>query len=165
MFGNQRIFAIGRHNNRYKGGISSYSGSENFFFNIFYKRGLEKLPFVTPRELTSITGKIVSMSLVLGNITKLMTKYLYSSVECKLGWDTTMNISKHPGTLMELKFWLDNVSRLNYKILISYETPKVVSYSDASTFACGAIMLSCDNAVAHRMWSQEERDTSFFVAY
>ena len=61
---------------------------------------------------------------------------------------------------VELKFWLDNVSRLNIKLLFSYETPKVVSHSDASSLACGAIMSSCDHVVAHRMWSQEEREKS-----
>ena len=100
------------------------------------------------------------MSFVLGNFTKLMTKYLYASVECRLGWDTPMNLSSHPGTLMELKFWLDNVTRLNNKILFSYETPKVLGYSDASSFACGAIMLSCDHVMTHSMWNQEEREKS-----
>ena len=36
-----------------------------------------KLSLVTPNDLSSVAGKIVSISLVLGSITKLMTKYLF----------------------------------------------------------------------------------------
>ena len=41
------------------------------------------LPLLTARQLASFTGKIISMSPVMGNIVNLMTKRCYKVIQCR----------------------------------------------------------------------------------
>ena len=41
---------------------------------------LSKLPFITARLLAQVTGRIISMSPVIGNVTRLMTRYCYMTI-------------------------------------------------------------------------------------
>jgi hypothetical protein len=38
---------------------------------------LSEFPLITARNLAQVTGKIISMSPVIGNISRLMTRYCY----------------------------------------------------------------------------------------
>jgi hypothetical protein len=42
---------------------------------------LSKLPFITAQLLAQVTGRIISMSPVIGNVTRLMTRYCYMTIE------------------------------------------------------------------------------------
>ena len=55
--------------------------------------------------LARITGKIISMSPVLGNLTRIMTRYLYWAINCRSGWSTYISICDCLEVVEELQFW------------------------------------------------------------
>jgi hypothetical protein len=42
---------------------------------------------VSARQVSAVAGKIISMSIVLGNVTRLMTRFLYAFISCSATWD------------------------------------------------------------------------------
>ena len=73
------------------------------------------LPFVSPRFIASIVGKIISMSPVIGNVT-LMSRFLQSAVALSDHWDFVIDLSKfqyYQQCLTEVKFWSSNIVSLN----------------------------------------------------
>ena len=99
-----------------------------------------KLPFVTPRFIASIVGKIISLSPCVGNVSLIMSRFLQSAVFFRHDWDTPLDLSRFqffPQCLDEVNFWLDNCVKLNCKKLFEYSQPVVIVCTDASDFACG----------------------------
>ena len=121
---------------------------------------LKNFPFFTERALAKITGKIISMSPIIGNISWLMTRSLYLTIEGRLSWDNPLDLRNNVNIFEELKFWRDNVKYLNVRKLLVRLPPRLLAYSDASNDACGAFIVSCDNIISHKMWSSEERSMS-----
>ena len=100
----------------------------------------DKLPFVTPRFIASIVGKIISLSPCVGNVSLIMSRFLQSAVFFRHDWDTPLDLSRFqffPQCLDEVNFWLDNCVKLNCKKLFEYSQPVVIVCTDASNFACG----------------------------
>ena len=120
---------------------------------------LKNVPFSTARALAKITGKIISMSPIIGNISRLMTRSLYLTIEGRLSWDNPLDLRNNVNIFEGLKFWRDNVKYLNVRKLLVRLPPRFLAYSDASNDACGAFV-SCDNIISHKMWSSEERSMS-----
>ena len=104
-------------------------------------------PCSTPRKLASVMGKIISMSTVLANVTRLMSRHTYHTIESRLTWDDVISVND-PDLLCELKFWVQNVSRLNCKKIFTSEIPEIISFSDASDTGCGST-LSVGNQICH----------------
>ena len=107
----------------------------------------DRLPFVTPRFLASIVGKIISLSPCVGNISLIMSRFLQSAVTFRDAWDTPLDLSRfqfYPQCLDEINFWLDNCSKLNCRKLFEYSRPVSVICTDASAFACGGHALFVD---------------------
>ena len=117
-------------------------------------------PLASPRKLCSIAGKILSMSFVVGNVSKLMTKGIFAAIESRMCWDTLLDISRFPRACNELKFWCENIRKLNRRLIFRQEPPKLITFSDASSVACGAVLLSCGNQIAHKTWNAEEKSMS-----
>ena len=63
---------------------------------------------VPARQLASIIGKIVSMSLGLGSITQLM---IYANRNKRTGWCQRLHLSKE--ALQELEFWANQLESFN----------------------------------------------------
>ncbi|CAC5368319.1 unnamed protein product [Mytilus coruscus] len=116
-----------------------------------------KLPGVTARNLARIAGRIISMSPVLGNVTRIITRQLYKLIESRSTWDTIFRMTDQE-IIGELMFWRKNVHSLNFKHLSEYKIPSVIMYSDASNFAAGAYSAcQLDNTVFHKMWTDMEK--------
>ena len=47
---------------------------------------IREMPQVPSRLLASVIGKIISMSLGLGPVTRLMTRSLYANLNCRTAW-------------------------------------------------------------------------------
>ena len=56
-------------------------------FIAFIDKFFQSAPYVTARDCASITGHIMSMSPVLGNLTRLRTRFLYKVVDSRSTWD------------------------------------------------------------------------------
>ncbi|VDI52010.1 Hypothetical predicted protein [Mytilus galloprovincialis] len=70
---------------------------------------------LSARRLAQVVGKIISMSPVIGNISRLKTRYSYMCIESRVSWDTVLNMEIPVQVKDELLFWLDNIKRVNVK--------------------------------------------------
>ena len=110
----------------------------------------------TARELAQVTGKVISLSPVVGNLTRLMTRHCYMSIETRSCWDNNLFLVYPSEILRELYFWRDNVKNVNCKKLVSYRPSSVVMYSDASNIACGAYSVEIESKVFHKIFNDFE---------
>ena len=120
---------------------------------------LQSAPYVTARECASIAGHIMSMSPVLGSLTRLKTRFLYKVIDSRSTWDFRFNIGLHNDCLSEIFFWKNNIVNLNSRPIMPYQAPFLLSFSDASNVACGAYLVGTEE-VSHRMWSSSEAEKS-----
>lgn len=120
----------------------------------------ENLPFVSARRLAQCSGKIISMSAVFGNLTRLMTRYIYKEIETRKSWDYKYKLHLENPCLEELKFWLKNISVRNKRYLSSYTPLGKIVFSDASSIAAGSYIVDCKDSVFHSMWSDDEKSKS-----
>ena len=117
---------------------------------------LNEFPYISARTLAQVVGRVISMSPVVGNVARIMTKFCYMAIETRLDWDKILQFSCSPHVLAELKFWYANIKNLNSKQLGSYTKASVIIYSDASNVAAGAYSVELENKLFHRMWEKSE---------
>ena len=73
----------------------------------------ETFPRITDRTLAHITGKIISMSPVIGNLSRLMTRYCYMAIVKRFSWDTLLVFDDVKKIESELYFWQSNINAIN----------------------------------------------------
>jgi len=66
---------------------------------------VKESPTVPARQLVSVIGKIISMSLGLGTNAQLMTRSLYASLYKRTAWCQKLQLSEEAN--QELEFWVD----------------------------------------------------------
>lgn len=109
---------------------------------------------VPVRKVASIVGQVISMSIVIGHISQIMTRYLSIDILGAFSWDSYIALSCE--SVEQLKFWKSNLKDLNIKdIYESHKCSKIV-YSDASSSGYGGYEVNTPNGVAHGLWSAEE---------
>lgn len=115
---------------------------------------------VSPRQLASLVGKIISAGAVFGNIARLMTRYCSISIAAAQDWDSVFLLDEY--CQRELVFWQDNAKKLNIKYINNNDTRKsnYVIYSDASSTGCGAHFDFNGEKVCHRQWDEHESQKS-----
>ena len=109
----------------------------------------------TARKLAAITGKIISISIVAGNVTSLMTKHLHMAICTRSSWDSFFTLSD--SEVEELLFWVNNIHDLKARPLCNTVNITRVVYSDASSTACGGYTVNVKDSVCHRTWSSVEQ--------
>ena len=86
------------------------------------KRSLESLILAgcaTYRELARLAGFIVSLSLAVGSIARLVTRQMYFLIQSRPSWDVSFAFSE--ALLQELKFWLQHIDSFNgYSIRVRF---------------------------------------------
>ena len=78
--------------------------------------------------------KIISMSAVLGNLARIITRHCQMSVAAAQDWDSVFLLDRY--CVVELEFWKNNLRSVNTRIVSDSVTPFVSIYSDASDVAC-----------------------------
>ena len=79
----------------------------------------EKLSFilqkklVSTRELASVTGSVISLSPVFGNLSRIMSRHCQISIAASPGWDSFSELD--PYCIAELQFWLSSIKKYNSK--------------------------------------------------
>ena len=63
------------------------------------------------REIASIIGRIISMSLAVGPISRLMTRRLYALLNSRSYWCQTLQVTLEAKE--EVKFWLAQIEFIN----------------------------------------------------
>ena len=81
--------------------------------------------------LARITGKIVSMALALGPVTRLMTRNLYTVLNARRSWCQHLLLTAD--AIEELSFWLEHINKFNGQNIWSKASAVQVVYSDASS--------------------------------
>ena len=109
---------------------------------------------VPARELASVIGKIISMSLALGPVTRLMTRNLYAVLNCRLAWCHRLTLSGEAH--QEIDFWLSEITNFNGRHIWPKPSAVRVAYSDASDMGYGGYMVEHGNLVANGQWSTDE---------
>lgn len=121
---------------------------------------LSNMPFVTARILAQCTGKIMSLSPVFGNITRLMTRYLYMEIETRKSWNFVYELQSTSSCITEINFWRDNIVLLNKRYLSVYNPTYTLVYSDASNLGPGSYIVNCRDSVYRSLWSESEKHKS-----
>ena len=122
--------------------------------------GLSDFSSLTARKLAQIVGRIISMSPVIGNISRLMTRYSYMCIESRITWDSILNMTFPDLVYDEFLFWLENIIKINFKKLDFYSKSTAIVFSDASNVACGAYTVDIDHKIFHQMWNDSETSKS-----
>lgn len=113
---------------------------------------------VPARQLASVIGKIMSMSLALGPVTQLMTRNLYFVLNQKTAW--CQNLVLTPEASQELRFWLEEIANFNSHQIWPKPSAVRVVYSDASDAGHSGYIVEHGNMVANGQWSEEEAKQS-----
>ncbi|KAK3093403.1 hypothetical protein FSP39_015112 [Pinctada imbricata] len=127
---------------------------------------ISKLTSISAIELARLTGLIISFTPCIGNITRLMTRFLYSEIDKASTWDVRLNLGNNCDIVRELNFWLENIDSFNgTKKFRDITLPKdILGYSDASSFAAGGYIVHSTINFAqewcHKTWTNEEREKS-----
>ena len=107
------------------------------------------------KKVASFIGQVISMSLVLGHLSNIMTKFLSIDVASAISWTSYIKLSED--SKQQLLFWRDTLPKVNFRSVgFSPSCTKIV-YSDAGSLAFGGYEVSTVNGVSHGMWSPEER--------
>ena len=86
-----------------------------------------------------------------------MTRHCQISVATAQDRDTPSPLDRY--CIVELKFWRDNLRRVNARDVFYCNPPFSSIFSDASDIACGRHIL-CKDTFAHRMFTNVERTQS-----
>ena len=115
-------------------------------------------PRLLAKELASLIGKIISMSLAFGPIGRFMTRSLYATLNTRLSWFQQLEVT--PEAKTELQFWLCNVHKYNGQNIWHQPAAMRLVYSDASSTGYGGYTVEHGPQVAHGQWSQQEMANS-----
>ena len=119
---------------------------------------VESAQSVPARSLASLVGRIMSMSLALGPVTRLMTRSMYALLNSKAAWCQRLVLT--PEAAAELNFWLKEVTKFNGQGIWPRPSAVRVVYSDASSTGYGGYTVEHGNLVAVGQWSAEDSKQS-----
>ena len=105
------------------------------------------VPFGRVRELHSVVGQIISLSPVVGNVSRLMSRNCQTTTAAVEDEDKLIRLDS--SCLSELDFWHKNAARLNQRFLFLPSKINKIICSDASSFVSGAVICN-DGHVAHK---------------
>ncbi|XP_052797745.1 uncharacterized protein LOC128229889 isoform X1 [Mya arenaria] len=130
-------------------------------FKMLLLEFLNSLHIVSARSLAKCTGKVISMMPVIGNIARLMTRFMYIQICSRTSWDFPFSLEIDCPCISEIRFWLEHVDNSNYRKLGKCTAVDTLEeYSVASSFACGAHIVNMPGFVFHDMWSEDDKDKS-----
>ena len=119
---------------------------------------MEQSAFIHVKTIASIVGQIISITSSCGNVSQIMTRYLYLIFNSRHSWNSFVFVQDQGK--QELHSWRDNLKTLNG--VLFWPTPFVPSkvlFSDTEISGCGAFVQG-SSLVSHRNWSTEESQKS-----
>ena len=111
-------------------------------------------PTLKARDLASIIGKLISMSLAVGPIARLMTRSLYAVLSSRHFWCQSLSITQE--ARQEVLFWLDSLDSVNGQGLWHSPSAIRVVYADASSTGYGGFTVEHGCHIAQGLFSEEE---------
>ena len=104
--------------------------------------------------LVSLVGKIISMSLAIGLVVRLMTRNLYAILSSCQAWCDNLELSTDAKS--ELQFWACKLPKLNGQDIWPSPSAVRVVYTDASKSGYGGYTVENGYHIAQGQWSPEE---------
>ena len=86
---------------------------ERVISSLYHISGLLKSPYTIARRLSQLTGPLLSMKYVIGNIIRLQTRYLHRCIDGRSSWDAHFDSLNHGEAQGEIFFWKNNLEKLN----------------------------------------------------
>ena len=118
-------------------------------------RELQRLPV---RELASIVGKIISMGLAIGPVSRFLTRSIYSLLETRDTWYDLLEISADAHR--ELEFWKACLAEYSSQPIWQVPSAVRVVYSDASESGYGGYIVEHGGCVSYGQWTESEAGQS-----
>ena len=103
-------------------------------------------------------GKIISMSLAIGPVSRLMIRSLYGLLNTRQAWCDMFTVSLV--AMAELKFWLHEIERFNGQDIWPSPSAVRVVYTDASHQGYGGYTVEHGCHIAQGQWLPEEANQS-----
>ena len=106
------------------------------------------------KKVARMVGQIISMSVVLGNMSQIMTRYLSMDILKAYTWNSYIKLSTK--SFEQITFWRNSVKNINVRQLKSYKVCSKVVYSDASHSGYAGYEVQSISGIAHGQWSMLE---------
>ena len=120
--------------------------------------GLGECHDAPAKQITSLVGNIMSMSIALGPVARLMTRSLYTLLNSRHSWYEKLQVS--PEAAEELQFWCKCFPDFNGQNICRSPSAVRVIYSDASDTGFGGYMVEHGPQIAHGQWPAWEAQQS-----
>ena len=117
-----------------------------------------RLVQILARCLASIVGKIISMGLAIGPVSRFMIRSVYVALEARQSWCDLLRLS--PEARAELEFWVASFADYNSQPIWHSPSAMRVVYSDASDTGYGWYVVEHCSCVAFGQWSAKEAGQS-----
>ena len=120
--------------------------------------GLQGQQSVSAKQIACVIGKIISMSIALGSVSRLMTRDLYALLNSRHSWFEKLTIN--PAAKQELTFWYKEIEEFNGQNIKRSPSAVRMVYSDASGTGFGGYMVEHGPQIAHGQWTTWEAEQS-----
>ena len=114
--------------------------------------------YVHARELASVTGKLIAMSLGIGPVSRLMTRAMYALIESRSSWCDKLVLNEE--VKREIEFWVSGLKMFNSQPIWHRPSAVRIVYSDASDTGYGGYVVEHGPYIAHGQWTEEEAKSS-----
>ena len=117
-------------------------------------RELRRPGWVPVRKAASFVGQIISMGIVIGPVSQIMTRYISMDILQARTWNSYIKLSADSN--QQLLFWENTLNSLNVRQLNVIGSCSKIVYSDASATGYAGYEVSTINGVSHGTWAVEE---------
>lgn len=122
-------------------------------------QNLKSLNYVTVRKLHSLVGQVISLSPVVGNISRLTTRHCQIEIAEATHEDIKVRLDEH--CISEITFWENNLPKLNMRKVFAADTCRVCKIVCCDTSAIGSEAIICnDTHTAHKHLTEVEAKMS-----
>lgn len=104
---------------------------------------------VPVRKVASVVRQVISISIVIGKISQLMTRYLSMDVLSANTWSSYLKLSSE--SLDQLDFWKFSLSEFNIKSIFDFHICLKIVYSDASSSGFDGYKVNTPDGISHGM--------------
>ena len=106
------------------------------------------------RVLASVIGKIISMGLALGLVSRFRTRSMYALLGARLAWCSILPLSEEARS--EMEFWYASVNEVNSQPIRRSPGAVKIVFSDASCTGYGGYTVEHGMQVVNGVWTTVE---------
>ena len=103
--------------------------------------------YVRVRSVASVVGQIISMSIVIGSVSQIMTRCLSIDILKARTWNSYIKLSDD--SVLQLGFWAKSLCLINSRKITEYHKCSKIMVSDASNTGYASYEVSTINGIVH----------------